>query len=444
MIREIEKRVIAQGGQLFFVGGCVRDEVMDVSIKDIDIEVFGISPAELTLILKDFGKVDLVGQSFGVIKLTTEDEDFDFSFPRRDNKVGVGHKGFEVEVDHTMTPIEAARRRDFTWNGMSMTISGEIIDPFGGIDDIKAKRIRHISESFAEDPLRVLRGFQFAGRFNMKVCNETAELCKSLKSEFHTLPKERIWEEWKKWALKSQKPSAGLKFLVDTEWVSLFPEIEFMTDWPQEPEWHPEGDVFEHTCFVVDEAARISEGLNDDSKMAAMFGALCHDMGKVVTTEKSSIGRWISHGHDIAGEPFARSFMESIGAPKQLTERVVEIVKEHMVHVHTDKPTKRFVRRFLNRLNNASFEDIMIIVEADHSGRPPLPKSIPDKMLMIRDIVEEIGAEIKPILMGRHLIDLGVKPGIEMGQFLRSAFEVQLDGYFQNEEEAIEWAKVNL
>ena len=260
---ELEKilRETPELNRAFLVGGCVRDALLGLPHKDFDIEVFGVNFEQLIRALSRFGKTDLVGRSFGVVKLTTGSEfSYDFTVPRKDSKVAPGHKGFEIEFDPHITPPEAASRRDFTINSILFDPrKKEMLDFFGGISDLEKGILRHTSAAFIEDPLRVLRGMQFAGRFNLQAANETIELCRGIKNSLSELAVERVREEWFKWAEKSSIPSAGLKFLVATEWVYHFPEIKVLIGTPQEPLWHPEGDVFIHTCHCCDAMAKLPE-----------------------------------------------------------------------------------------------------------------------------------------------------------------------------------------
>jgi len=430
-LKKIAKEITRQGGKCFIVGGFVRDLAMGKESKDIDVEVFGIDPKRLTQILRRFGKVSTVGKSFGVIKLTTKENDFDFSLPRRENKVGQGHKGFMVEFDETITPKEAARRRDFTFNAMSLDPeTGKVIDFFGGMDDIEKRIIRATSEMFVQDPLRVLRGFQFAARFEMTVDAETAKMCQELKSEFHTLPKERIWEEWKKWAEKSTKPSMGLRFLVDTGWIEFFPEIEKMIGLAQDETWHPEGNVFEHTCQSVDLA----------SGTVMRFAALCHDMGKVNTTQVID-GKITSHGHDKAGEEMAQTFMARIGAPKDLTEKVVALTGNHMFLGQVSQKT---VRRLAHRVQPATIEELTELMAIDKSARGQghmVVHPIAEKIREIAKVLHVESESPQPIIMGRHLIEMGMTPGPRFGEILEMAFQAQLDGMFDSVESGMEFVE---
>jgi len=223
-VEEIIRTINDQGGHCFIVGGYVRDTVLGYVSRDIDVEVFGINSDKLRAILSAFGQVDLVGASFGVYKV--HGVDCDFSLPRTDSKTGQGHRGFNVHVDHGLDIYQAAERRDFTFNSLSIdTLTGKLVDPFGGVADIHSGTIRHTGPTFGDDPLRVLRAFQFAGRFNFTIDPKTAQVCQGLLFEASSLPVERIWAEWEKWAAKSIRPSAGLTVLVETGWVSLWSDL---------------------------------------------------------------------------------------------------------------------------------------------------------------------------------------------------------------------------
>ena len=440
-MREILEAIIEAGGDPIRVGGCIRDEMLGVESKDIDIEVFGLSSDALVAVLKRFGKVSVVGESFGVIKLRHKGEEFDFSLPRRDNKVGRGHKGFEVVVDHELSPFEAAKRRDFTINAIGRRLDGELVDPHGGLSDLNNRVLRHTSEHFAEDPLRVLRGFQFAARFNMSVVPETLEMCRSLIGEFDTLAIERIWIEFEKWAVKGSVPSAGLRFLRACGWVSLFPELEALIGVQQDPEWHPEGDVWEHTLHVCDAAARIAdrEQLEGEDRAVLILAALCHDLGKPETSVFER-GRWRAPGHPEAGVPVAKRFLESIGCLQRIIDRVLPLVREHMIHVTGGQPSDKLVRRLAVRLEKASVCELLLLIEADHSGRPPLFPGLPKKAEEIGVIAERLDVEAakpKPIIGGRHLIDRGLQPGPRFGEIIGECFEAQLDGVFVDENGAV-------
>jgi tRNA nucleotidyltransferase (CCA-adding enzyme) len=433
---EILKKVqnlLPKGVRAYLVGGCVRDSLMGIQPKDIDVEVFGIGSINvLEKILSHHGHVSTVGESFGVVKLTTHsDGEFDFSLPRKDSKCGVGHKDFRITIDPTLTIEEAASRRDYTINSMSIDIwTGELIDPFNGRKDLESKILRHTSDAFKEDPLRVFRGFQFTSRYDLTTADETLILCNELVNEFYTLPKERIWAEFEKWATKSLIPSKGLEFLVKSGWIEHFSEIQDLIGCPQDPEWHPEGDVFEHTCQVVDQTV--------GGGVIVTLAGLCHDLGKPETTELID-GRIRSIGHCQAGIEKTRSFLKTIGCPHWIITQVEKLVSEHLVHLQNINV--KTVKRLIVRLGNASVEDLVSLIGADHAGRGSASSRLPDDAIKIKDTAEDIGEEIKPILMGRHLIELGMEPGPHFGPILKDAFEAQLDGLFENVEDGIEFLK---
>jgi len=206
------------GASPILVGGCVRDFFLNVDVKDYDVEVYGLdSLEELENILKNFGKVKLVGKSFGILKLSAQEMEYDFSFPRMENKIADGHKGFEVLIDGNLSFKDATRRRDFTINSIGYDYKNKIyLDPFNGRKDLEKKVLKHIDDvTFIEDPLRVYRLIQFRSRLNFTLNAHTFKLCQQIvkTNEFHSLSKERIYVEYKKLLLKSSEPSFGLNLL---------------------------------------------------------------------------------------------------------------------------------------------------------------------------------------------------------------------------------------
>ncbi|QYO67047.1 hypothetical protein [Leptolyngbya sp. 7M] len=309
-IETLAKAIRHADGRAMLVGGCVRDELMGVTVKDWDVEVYGVEPKILREIIAEFGEVNAVGEVFAVYKIGN---DLDVSLPRRERKTARGHRGFAVEGDPDMTFDEACSRRDFTINAiLKDPLTGEIVDPFDGQGDIERGILRMVSrETFAEDSLRVLRAAQFAARFRFEVEAETAELCKTI--DVTDLPRERIWGELEKLLLLPDEPSIGLELLY--EWGAirqLFPELQALVGVPQEPDWHPEGDVDVHTLMVVDEARRLIDDLDYPRQVTVMLGALAHDFGKPATTEFID-GRIRSRGHDEAGVEPTISFLDRLG-----------------------------------------------------------------------------------------------------------------------------------
>lgn len=451
-LKKIAKHLREQGGKCYLVGGAVRDLILGRESKDLDIEVFGMDSDVLAKALKPFGKVQAdVGKSFSVIKLYTKQDHYDFSLPRRERKVAPGHKGFVIEADPTMTPEEAAMRRDFTFNALMMDLeTDEVLDFFGGQEDLKCGILRHIGPAFAEDPLRVLRGFQFCGRFNLRAERVTAKLCQRLIGEYHTFPVERIWTEWHKWALKSTKPSAGLQFLFDCGWSLLYADMAFhkLFGTPQDPEWHPEGDVLEHTKHVVDAAVEIAdrENIQGYDRVMYVLAAFCHDLGKPATTvfERE---RWRSPAHAKVGESIAANFLEQIGAPKKIAVKIPPIVAEHLCHIDIENANslKKQVRKLSTRLEPASIKELCWVIEADCSGRPPKPKRLPPGACIMKEMAIEDGVFLgtpKPIVTGRMLLATGwIQPGKAMGLALKEAYKDQLKCKINTKDDAVTWIR---
>lgn len=438
----IARAVKEQGGLALIVGGYARDEAMrrfgyKRQPKDIDLEVYGLPFADLEGLLKKFGTPKVEGKSFGVIKLGG----LDISIPRRDSKTGKGHKGFSIEGDPAMTVAEAARRRDFTINAMAYDpLTGEIIDEFGGIEDIKKKVLRATDPKlFGDDPLRALRAMQFAGRFGFSIDKKTAKLCRDM--NLSELPKERVGEEWQKLLLRSDRPSVGLEAAAGLDILKkLHPELEALRTTEQDPVWHPEGTVWEHEKLVMDEAAEIvrREKLSDDEALPILLAALSHDLGKPATTASNEEGRIISHGHERAGVAPAGRFLASINIPEKMTAIVTRIVDHHLYPgLHRDA-SDRAVRRLANRLAPATIQQLVWVAEADHRGRALPWDGFPAGKELLAKAAQLDVTKGKPerILMGRHLIALGVEGGVAMGKILDEVYEAQLDGKVTTLEEA--------
>jgi tRNA nucleotidyltransferase (CCA-adding enzyme) len=440
-------------GRPRLVGGGVRDWLLGLEPKDFDIEVAGVDFETLHRTLAPFGSTDVVGRSFGVLKVRSRatGTEYDFSLPRRESKTGAGHRGFAVAPDPTLSDAEAAARRDFTLNAIAVDpFTGELIDPHGGQRDLQARVLRHTSAAFVEDPLRVLRAMQLAARFDFALAPETAALCRGIADTFGELPVERVWGEWQKWAEKSSKPSRGMAVLEETGWLRHFPEIAAMRGTPQEPEWHPEGDVFTHPQHCIDALAQLPEWQASEParQRVLMFAVLAHDFGKPATTqrtEKRGAMRWTSNGHEAAGGPLAVAFLRRIGAPLELDAPVCELVVHHLAHHHGNRGefSDTQVRRLARKLAPATIDDLAVVMTADSLGRPPL--QTPETHALIaqlrakaRDLALADSAP-RPIVLGRHLLQLGLKAGPEFKPLLDAAFEAQLDGTFKDEAGGIAW-----
>jgi tRNA nucleotidyltransferase (CCA-adding enzyme) len=442
-------------GRPRLVGGCVRDWLLGLAPKDFDVEVPGASFDHLHRVLAPFGSTDVVGRSFGVIKLRIAGAEYDFSLPRRESKTGAGHRGFIVQPEPQLTDSEAAARRDFTVNAIAYDpFSGNLIDPHYGKCDLHAGVLRHTSPAFAEDPLRVLRAFQLAARFNFTVASETVELCRSISGTFHELPVERVWGEWSKWAEKSTRPSRGLTVLEETGWLAHFPEIAALRGTQQDPEWHPEGDVFTHTGHCCDALVGRTEWqtATPERRGQLLFAVLAHDFGKPSTTsyaERRGQLRWISPGHESAGGPLSENFLVRIGAPRDLIDRVRPLVVHHLAH-HSGQGdfSDNRIRRLARKLAPATIEDLCVVMRADHDGRPPLHS--PSTLAQIAQLHARAASLTltnnapQPLLLGRHLLALGLTPGPSFKKLLDAAFEAQLDGVFTDETEGLAWLKNHL
>lgn len=664
------------GGRALVVGGAVRDAILGKDPKDIDFEVYRVPYDQLNEILSKYGKADLVGQSFGVIKFVGPDgADFDFSLPRTDSKSGVKHKDFDVTVSSDLSPAEAAQRRDFTINAISYDpITYELIDPFNGQKDLQDKMLRHTSEAFSEDPLRVLRGLQFASRYGFDLAPETIELMKSIKDQYQHLPKERIEQEFKKLVTKGVEPGKAIQFLYDTEWSENFPEIHGLYHTPQDSEYHPEGwsftivpsdffrasvavaqpinmfsrqlilnsiadptrgesrditsnaklqikpgvflgylprtnntrisnflfsplidsptsftptkrfvsefrfsakqtseiigvmfkvpvssmfsimdpsindseivngiiksvsvyvmnvlgskqlsakvkshdismqkhssrlssrngdfsissniidpkfsiinndvvfyfylsgvgnvdayisnisdvsthilvnigDVAGHTAHVMNAAAEIAdrENLNEEERQVLLYAALAHDFAKPKTTKvinKKGVDRITSHGHEEAGGPMAREFLQSIGVNGRIISQVVPLVENHLNHIHFSNSEKKdsFVKQLAERLYPSNIRMLNLLIEADHSGRPPLPKELPEQAHSLSEYAQQhdvYNQKHPDLLRGEDVIKYtGGQGGKLIGDVLREHRNMILNDNLRDRETALQW-----
>ena len=447
-LTKLANAIHQQGGQPILVGGSVRDYLLGQIIpKDLDLEVYHLEANKLEMVLSQFGKVLRVGKSFGVLKLITEHAEYDVSLPRRESKTGKGHKGFLVNADPRMTFVEASARRDFTINSIGFDPIHQIwLDPHRGQGDLKKGILRHVGPAFAEDPLRVLRGAQFAARLNFQLAPETLELCQTL--DLNELSRERLLGEFAKLLLRAERPSIGLEILRQTKALRFFPELEALIDVPQDPTWHPEGCVWTHTLMVVDEAAKLRVG-EEKNDLVLMFGALCHDFGKPETTIWKD-GHWRSPAHDVLGMQPTEKFLRRLTDEASLIEKVTVLVREHlrpsMLYNDREKVTPGAIRRLALRV---SIPELLLVAEADHFGRTTddaLRREFPAKQWLLDqasklDVRDE---KPKPFLKGRHLLQLGMRPGPQMGKVLEEAFGLQLDGAILSLEDAKAWASQRL
>ena len=452
-VETIVRELRTAGHRAVIVGGAVRDAMLGLPAKDIDVEVYGIAYDRLAGLMSQHGRVDLVGKSFGVVKLHAADGDYDFAVPRRDSKFGLHHRDFHAEFDPEITPKDAAARRDFTINAMGWDpIEESLLDFYGGAEDLKSGLLRATSHAFSEDPLRVLRGLQLAARFDLALEPQTALMCRTIIDQYGTIATERVGDEFMKWATKGRKPGRIAEYLKASGWDVHFPEISGLSGTPQDPDWHPEGDVGTHTMLVVDAAAMVAEreGIEGDDRAVLIFSALCHDFAKPKTTmlrERDGRMRWSSWGHEPEGGPMARDFLRRIHIKASIIDQVVPLVENHLAHSTMAKGvvTPRAVRRLAMRLSPASIEQLVQLIEADHSGRPPLPPGLPEGALRIREAAREQAVEKgpqAPLILGRHVLPyFENKPGKHIGEVTTAAYEAQADGAFSDEASALVWLR---
>lgn len=462
LFMEILQNFHDKGILCLLVGGCVRDSLLDVNSSDLDFEVYGVSQEELSNLLSPFGKVKLTGQQHAVLQFVGNDEylsEADFGVPRKDNKTGVKHADVNVEVFPDMTPEEASMRRDFTVNALAYNPLTNTLYNFSTEDetssclqDLQDGILRHRSAQFVEDPLRIDRGMRFVGKFGFTVAPETINLMKDMMHTRQYLSNDRIWKEFVKWAETAKYPGSILEFMHSTEMDKQFyPEIYAMWDIPQEYDWHPEGVLQNHNKYVLNAAADIAhrEELNDTQKSILILSALMHDIGKPDTTKLQDVRgvmRITSHGHDTAGGPIAQNFFEKMQVPMVYIKYIVPLVVNHMQHINfPDKSENQaaFVRKLAHRLRPATISQLLMLIEADHSGRPPLPKGLTEKAIKLRDKAFEEGvlhdAPINLINAADVQKYYDIPQGKHIGDVLKIAYDMFLKGRFNTRTEALMW-----
>jgi len=440
----IARLAAEHGGQALVVGGWVRDRLLGRPNKDVDIEVFGIEPDRLKRLLETLGPVNTVGESFTVYKV----QEVDVSLPRRESKIGRGHRAFAVTGDPRMRPEEAARRRDFTINAISWDpLTNQFLDPFGGRVDLLERRVLRAvhAATFGEDSLRVLRGIQFAARFELEMDADTKALCRGIALD--DLPAERIWGEIEKLLLLADRPSIGLTLALELGVVDkLFPELKALVACPQEPEWHPEGDVWVHTLMVIDQARTRIDDLERPQQITVMLGAVCHDLGKPPTTAVLD-GRIRSMDHEQAGIEPSIALLNRLNVQTMngfdVRHHVLGIVAHHLKpHAFSKSHTPVGEGAFRRLAQKVDLELLARVAKSDCLGRTGnFDCSAIDAFL---DRARALGVEHAapdPIVKGRHLLELGVEPGPRMGEILRTIYEHQLDGRIATIEEGLALAR---
>ncbi len=424
MAIRIAREVRRLGGTAYFVGGYVRDRIRKTENKDIDIEVHGLTPEQLESLLDTLGERMSFGESFGVYSL--RGFDIDIAMPRKEEYRGGGHRDFDIIVDPFIGTYKAALRRDFTMNAiMEDILTGELVDHFGGINDIEHGIIRHINDtSFAEDSLRVLRAAQFAARFNYKIAPETVDICKKMQLSY--LPKERILEELKKAMLKSARPSVFFERLRESEQLDTwFPELKQLIGIPQNPRFHSEGDVWTHSMMVLDAAAAFRD--DTDNPFAFMLSAAVHDLGKILCTREIN-GAIHAYAHETLGLPLIDGFMHRLTNDRALIKYVMNLSEYHM------KPNKLAADnasvKATNKMFDASVDPMALIylAEADSLGSiRTAEKAYAMKFLKGRlAIYHEYMS--RPYVSGRDLISAGLSPSGNFSDYLSYAHKLRLAG----------------
>lgn len=410
--RDVPAKVIAlacavrdAGGRALLVGGCVRDRLMGRESKDWDVEVYGIEPAQLRRLLDGFGKVNTVGEAFTVYKIGRT---VDVSLPRRERKQGRGHRGFVIEGDSRMSFEEAARRRDFTINAMLQDpLTGELLDPYGGQEDLGRRTLRHVSvETFAEDSLRVLRAAQFAARFDFDIAPETIELCRTI--DLSDLPPERVWGEIEKLLLEARTPSVGFRLLAEMRAsAQLFPELDNLDARTA------------HTLTALDLAREQVDSLSYPKRIAVMLAVLCHDLDTDAAT-LSMLDRlrlFTLEGYDVRAQTAA--LVSEYKRPQEFYERQAD-----------DAAFRRLAIK-------CELELLYIVAQACAREQAESAELAAPEWFINR--ARELGVASRPLaslLRGRDLQELGLSPSPLFGRIIAAVYEMQLDGSITNEDEA--------
>jgi tRNA nucleotidyltransferase (CCA-adding enzyme) len=434
------------GGRALIVGGWVRDRLLGTSSKDLDLEVYHLPAERLKALLGAFGTVNTVGESFTVYKVGS----IDVALPRRESRTGRGHRGFEVVGDPDLPYADAARRRDFTVNAIAWDpLTGEYIDPFDGRGDLAARVLRAVdARTFVDDSLRVLRGLQFAARFEFELDDDTRRLCRGIALD--DLPSERIWGEIEKLLLRAARPSIGFALGLDLLVIDrLFPEIKALVGCEQEPEWHPEGDVWVHTLMVIDQARTRIDDLDRARQIAVMLGAVCHDLGKPLTTAFLD-GRIRSIDHEQAGVAPASAVLDRLNIHTidgyDVRRQVLGMVAHHLKPgMFRQSPTPVSDGAFRRLSQKVDLELLARVAKSDCLGRTGGFDCSAMDWFLTR--AQELGvqhAPPAPLVKGRHLLALGLSPGPRVGEVLREIYERQLDGSLATVEDGIALAKAIL
>jgi len=448
ILYSISSALKSKNAKAIVVGGSVRDYFMGLRVKDYDIEVYGICDMDaLENILSSFGKVNIVGKSYGILKLSHDGEEYDISLPRTETKIGNRHKDFDITCDSSMSYEDAFKRRDFTINAVGYDIeSKNFIDPFGGIEDINKKCLRHINDdTFAEDPLRVYRAVQFISRFGFTLHDSTFKLCQKMVDDnmLEHLPKERVYAEFKKMLLKSKYPSRGFQLAKELGVLRYYPELKALVGLHQSLIYHPEGDVWTHTMMALDEMAKLKTG-DDKKDEKLLWAVLCHDFGKATHTQIEN-DKITAIGHEKAGVELVYSFMSRLTNEHKLIMKIEPLVKYHLApsQLYKQKATIKAIRRLSTKVN---IEELVMVAKADFLGRltPEAQEGIFEAGKWLLAESKKIGVSSRaptPLLQGRDLIKLGLQPSPAFKNILHEAYEAQIEGIITTHNEALAWIR---
>lgn len=407
IVKQIAQLLEDKGGKALLVGGCVRDSIMGIPSKDFDLEVYNLSCDEIKDALAGYFELDLVGMSFGVMKV--KHFDIDIALPRTENKTGLGHKGFMVEMNPNLSFALAAARRDFTVNAiMQNPLTNEIIDPWGGLQDINNKVLKHVSSHFSEDPLRVLRGMQFVGRFNFTCDKSTLDLCKTLSQ--NELAKERLAQEWEKLLIKGTNLSSGLKFLVDCQWIKFYPILDKLYQKSAKDNFI----VWDRLLAKVDHATLYRTG-NYDDDLILMVAALCQEFSSSLEVREFISQIWNKN----TLLEYVVLFLENLPQAKELS--------------NPEAPEGQLRRLALKIKKVPLFLQVVKAVTSNMNGDNSLSEQLYNNFKRLNIHINPP----EPIIQGRHLMALGIPSGPKMGKVLKQCFEAQLDGVFNNLEDGL-------
>ena len=464
-ILDIAAKIADNGGQAFFVGGCVRDFFLNTKTNDIDIVVEGMGFDKLDSILKTFGETKQTGKEFLVIKINIEGQEFDFSIARDETSTGDGFKNFKI---NPASLIEDLTRRDITINAMAINIlTGELIDPFGGQADIENRIIRHTSAKFTESSERPLRLMQILARNpEFTIHPDTIAICAGMSDKFASIDPSQIAAQFTKLFEKGKRPGMGIMFLKTIGFIEHFPSLEALDGLPQSAKHHPEGDALIHTCMTMDAMSAICnrEGIDGTQRMKLIATAIAHDMGKPETTDTTG-DDITSKGHASATDA-AIAFLNQIGIHQGMIKAIIALTREHMA-IMQGKITPKAIKRIARRLNEATgadtasdddkldirktatLNDLCFIFEADASARSA-DREIrligqTGAIAKFREIAEALklddGQKPTSLITGENLIAMGMKPGKHFGKILKAITEAEESGKINTEAEALEMAR---